>query len=148
MALIRLTKEFDFEAAHALFNYDGKCKNMHGHSYRLFVTVKGEPLEDKSSPKLGMVMDFGNLKSIVKKMIVDKFDHAVIVNSEADYVDEISNKELFYRKIILPFQPTCENMVIYFAEKISEKLPKEVTLYSVKLYETSNSFAEWVADDN
>ena len=56
MAVIRLTKEFSFEAAHALDGYDGPCREIHGHSYRLFVTVKGTPAEDASNPKCGMVL--------------------------------------------------------------------------------------------
>ena len=58
MSVIRVTKEFTFEAAHALYNYDGQCSNIHGHSYRLFVTVKGSPVSDINHPKNGMVMDF------------------------------------------------------------------------------------------
>ena len=66
MARIRITKEFKFETAHALMGYDGLCKHIHGHSYELLVTVIGHPIEDESNPKLGMVMDFGDLKKIVK----------------------------------------------------------------------------------
>lgn len=64
MAVIRLTKEFSFEAAHALDGYDGPCREIHGHSYRLFVTVKGCPADDDTNPKCGMVMDFGVLKAL------------------------------------------------------------------------------------
>ena len=66
---IRVTKEFRFEAAHALKGYDGPCKNVHGHSYELSVTVIGIPIADRQSTKLGMVMDFGDLKKIIKKQI-------------------------------------------------------------------------------
>jgi 6-pyruvoyltetrahydropterin/6-carboxytetrahydropterin synthase len=71
MTKIRLTKEFDFEMAHSLLNYDGLCKHIHGHSYKLAVTVIATPNYDKSSPKRGMVMDFGDLKKIVKQKIID-----------------------------------------------------------------------------
>ena len=64
MAVIRLTKEFSFEAAHALDGYDGPCREIHGHSYRLFVTVKGCPADDDTNPKCGMVMDFGVLNDL------------------------------------------------------------------------------------
>ena len=64
---IRVTKEFPFEMAHVLWNYDGPCKNVHGHSYRLFVTLSGFPTDNKDNPKNGMVIDFSDLKSIVKK---------------------------------------------------------------------------------
>ncbi len=76
---IRLTKEFAFEAAHALEGYDGKCSRIHGHSYRLFVTVKGVPCDDPQSPKRGMVMDFGVLKALVQEQIVSRLDHALIL---------------------------------------------------------------------
>ena len=63
--MIRLTKEFSFEMAHALAGYDGPCREIHGHSYKLFVTVRGIPEQNPNSPKFGMVMDFGDLKRIV-----------------------------------------------------------------------------------
>ena len=70
MNKIRITKHFDFETAHALYGYDGKCKNIHGHSYHLHVTVIGIPIDDDQDPKNGMVMDFGDLKVIVKNEII------------------------------------------------------------------------------
>ena len=79
MATIRLTKEFSFEAAHALEGYDGACREIHGHSYRLFVTVKGRPCADESHPKCGMVMDFGDLKRIVGEEVVSRLDHAFVL---------------------------------------------------------------------
>jgi len=66
MAKIRITKQFTFETAHALYGYDGKCRNIHGHSYKLDVTVIGEPITDMDNVKCGMVIDFGDLKHIVK----------------------------------------------------------------------------------
>ena len=79
MATIRLTKEFTFEAAHSLEGYDGACREIHGHSYRLFVTIKGEPSCDAYDPKQGMVMDFGLLKRIVNEQIISRLDHAFII---------------------------------------------------------------------
>jgi len=73
MTKIRVTKEFTFEMAHALWNYDGPCRNIHGHSYKLYVTVFGNTLLDNTSTKLGMVMDFSELKKIVKKYVIDYF---------------------------------------------------------------------------
>ena len=77
MGRIRVTKEFHFEMAHALWNYDGKCKHIHGHSYKLFVTIMGEPVKDENNPKLGMILDFGDLKTIVKEPVVDMLDHSL-----------------------------------------------------------------------
>jgi len=148
MTKIRLTKEFDFEMAHSLLNYDGLCKHIHGHSYKLAVTVIAIPNWDKSSPKRGMVMDFGELKNIINRLIVKPLDHAFVINSETPDDFYIHNKQLFGRMIKVDYQPTCENMVIDFAEKIRKELPEGIELFSVKLHETATSYAEWFAADN
>ncbi len=148
MQTVRVTKEFNFEMAHALHGYDGLCKNVHGHSYKLFVTVSGKPISDTNDVKLGMVIDFGDLKRIVKPMIVDKYDHSFVINKTAPSQGLKELSPMFDRIHYSDYQPTCENMVIDFANKIKSKLPKQVKLLSVKLYETATSFAEWCAEDN
>ncbi len=148
MNKIRITKHFDFESAHALYGYDGKCKNIHGHSYHLYVTVIGEPIIDAENPKNGMVMDFGDLKVIVKKEIVSKFDHAVVLNENSPHkVLANTINEHSHKVVLVPYQPTSENMLIDFSERIQKQLPENVLLHSLKLYETANSYAEWFADD-
>lgn len=134
--------------AHALWNYDGACKNIHGHSYRLFVSIIGEPLENENDPKFGMVMDFGDLKKIVKSNVVDILDHALVVykNAEGESLDAV--KSMYQKVYSFDFQPTCENLVIHIANVLQHKLPAETSLHSVKLYETATSFAEWLAADN
>lgn len=149
MSLIRITKSFNFETAHALYGYDGKCKNIHGHSYKLFVTIIGKPIEDKTNVKFGMVIDFGDLKKIVNVEVVDYFDHAIILNKNTPHV--ILGKTLAdenHNVIMVDYQPSCENMIVDIAEKISAKLPKDVKLHSLKLHETETSYAEWFASDN
>ena len=148
MTKVRVTKQFNFEAAHALWNYDGKCKNIHGHTYKLFVTVIGRPINNDKDPKHGMVIDFGDLKKIVKEKIVNIFDHAVILNKNASYQSFTNVPEMFERFIATDYQPTCENMVIDFAGIIKAELPKNVVLFSIRLYETENSYGEWFASDN
>ncbi|MCK4562624.1 MAG: 6-carboxytetrahydropterin synthase [Flavobacteriaceae bacterium] len=148
MMKIRITKHFDFESAHALYGYDGKCKNIHGHSYHLYVTVIGEPIEGLENPKNGMVMDFGDLKRIVKKEIVDVFDHAVILNKNSPHIELAKTIEEHSHKIVLvSYQPTSENMLFDFAKKVKAQLPQNVFLHSLKLNETANSYAEWFASD-
>jgi len=145
--MIRVSKQFNFEAAHALWNYDGKCKNIHGHTYKLFVTVAGKAIDEPGTPKNGMVIDFGDLKKIVKTHIVDVYDHALILNKKASFKRLDINKQMFERFIQTEYQPTCENMVRNFALIIKKRLPKTVKLHSVRLYETETSYAEWYADD-
>lgn len=148
MAIIRLTKEFSFEAAHALGGYDGPCREIHGHSYRLFVTIKGEPSTDPTNPKQGMVMDFGVLKKIVSEEIISRFDHALVLRSTADEALRKLLSEQFDNLIVVDYQPTCENMLDDFARRISARLPEGVVLHSLRLHETATSYAEWYAEDN
>ena len=149
MSIIRLTKEFTFEAAHMLEGYDGLCREIHGHSYRLFVTVKGEPVTDPASPKLGMVMDFGVLKRIVSEQIVERLDHAFMMrrSEDAEAVAEALSMQ-FSKVVLTDYQPTCENMLADFAERRLGVLPEDIELCSLKLHETASSYAEWYASDN
>lgn len=138
-----ITKIFHFEAAHALSGYDGKCRNIHGHSYELRVTVKGMPLNEPGNPKNGMVIDFHDLKSIVNQEVVDKLDHSFIIgnNMPKDFVE--ITKKYFDKVVELPYQPTTENMLADFAQRIKQHLPQNVELYSVTLQETRDNIAEW-----
>jgi 6-pyruvoyltetrahydropterin/6-carboxytetrahydropterin synthase len=148
MQKIRITKQFNFEMAHALKDYDGPCKNIHGHSYELFVTVIGEPISNTNSPKNGMLIDFGDLKRIVRNAIVDKLDHALILHKD---ISENLIKELktnFANITLVDYQPTSENMLIDFASRLNKELPSQIKLHSMKLRETVTSFAEWYASDN
>ncbi len=149
MSNIRITKQFSFETGHALYGYDGKCKNVHGHSYKLSVTVIGQPITNTEHVKHGMVIDFTDLKIIVKDEIVDVFDHATVFNKNTPHLELA--KELQQRGhnvLLVNYQPTSEMMVIDFAEKINRRLPENINLFSIKLQETDSSFAEWFASDN
>ena len=148
MAKIRLTKRFTFEAAHALEGYDGACREIHGHSYWLFVTVAGEPCSDGNDPKYGMVIDFGVLKKIVGEEIVDRLDHAFVLRGTADgeaIKDALAAR--FGNIVTVDYQPTCENMLVDFAERLGRRLPEGVKLHSLRMYETESSYAEWFAED-
>lgn len=118
-----VTKLFEFEACHHLPYYDGACHNLHGHSYKLEVTVSGQVSKNENDPKCGMIIDFKDLKAIVKSVAVDKYDH--------------SNLNEFFPN------PTAEIMVKQIAVDIMSKLPQGVYLMSCKLWETSTSYAEW-----
>ena len=149
MATIRLTKEFTFEAAHSLEGYDGACREIHGHSYRLMVTIKGEPSTDAYDPKQGMVMDFGLLKRIVNEQIVNRLDHAFIMRRTEQGVELRQMLEPMYSNIVLvDYQPTCENMLADFAARLQQALPSGVELHSLRLHETATSYAEWYEEDN
>jgi 6-pyruvoyltetrahydropterin/6-carboxytetrahydropterin synthase len=149
MNKIRITKQFEFETGHALYGYDGKCRNVHGHSYKLSVTVIGTPIEDKNNVKYGMVIDFTDLKKIVKEQIVDAFDHSTVFNKNTPHLElahELQSRG--HSVILVDYQPTSEMMLVDFAAKIRGKLPEEIKLYSLRLQETATSYAEWFADEN
>lgn len=149
MSSIRITKQFSFETGHALYGYDGKCKNVHGHSYKLSVTVFGKPISDKNNVKYGMVIDFSDLKKIVKEEIVNVFDHATVFNKNTPHVElakELADRD--HNVLLVDYQPTSEMMVIDFSKKIKKRLPPHISLHSLKLQETDTSFAEWFAYDN
>lgn len=147
MTKIRLTKEFKFEMAHALSGYDGPCRNIHGHSYYLYVTVIGTPIQDPSSPHDGMVMDFNQLKKIIRESVTDQLDHALVLNENSPERN-LSLEKHFNNIVYLPYQPTCENMLADFARRIGKLLPEGVSLHHLRLCETVTSFAEWFAEDN
>ena len=149
MSTIRITKRFSFETGHALYGYDGKCRNVHGHSYKLFVTVIGHPISDTTHVKLGMVIDFSDLKVIVKNKIVDVFDHATVFNKNTPHVElakELSDRG--HNVLLVDYQPTSEMMIIDFANVIKQELPSHIKLHSLKLQETDSSYAQWFASDN
>jgi len=147
-SVIRVTKEFSFEMAHALRNYDGPCRNVHGHSYKLYVTLSGTPLDEPGNPKNGMVIDFTDIRDIIGKGIVELFDHSVAISADYEKEKLKALKDMFGNILIVNYQPTCENLVADFAERIRKKLPGKISLHSLKLYETATSYAEWFASDN
>ena len=147
-SLIRVTREFTFEMAHVLKNYDGPCKNVHGHSYRLFVTLSGEPVSNYGDPKNGMVIDFTDLKNIVLKKIINLFDHSVVISKDFDSEKMEILTKTFGNTVVVDYQPTCENLIIDFAERLNEEMRANIHLHSLRLYETAKSYAEWFASDN
>ena len=143
---ILITKKLDLDMAHALDNYDGKCRFIHGHTFHFSVTLKGFIINDENDPKNGMVMDFGELKTILKEEIADHFDHSLVLKDSSPYA--IITKVLSERINLLPFQPTCENLLGFIVDTILKSLPPSLELHSVKLYETATSYGEWFAEDN
>ena len=146
MGKVRITKEFKFEMAHALHGYDGLCANIHGHSYRLWVTVRGNVKKENKHIKDGMVIDFTDLKSIIKPTIIKKYDHSLVLNANSPHAN--LDLSAFDKVYYLPYQPTSENLVTDFANSITSLLPENVELLKVVLSETVSSFAEWNKDDN
>ena len=146
MGKVRITKEFKFEMAHALHGYDGLCANIHGHSYRLWITVRGDVKKEPTHTKDGMLIDFIDLKSIVKSIIIKKYDHSLVLNANSPHAN--LDLSAFDKVYYLPYQPTSENLVTDFANSITSLLPDNVELLKVVLSETVSSFAEWNSEDS
>ena len=143
---VRVTKRFTFEMAHALRCHDGLCANIHGHSYVLDVTLLGTPIHAPGHPKDGMVIDFADLKSIVKAVVIDRYDHALVLH-ENDRSAVAADHALFGRVLFTPWQPTCENLLLQIVGALRKVLPAEAPLQVVRLQETPTSWAEWSRDD-
>ncbi|MFH0895686.1 MAG: 6-carboxytetrahydropterin synthase, partial [Bacteroidota bacterium] len=124
----------------------GPCRNIHGHSYYLYVTVIGEPVDDPGNSCNGMVMDFNLLKKIIAEAITNQLDHALVLNANCT-VKELQLEKHFDNVVYLPYQPTCENMLTDFSQRISQLLPAGVVLHNLRLCETVTSSAEWFAGD-
>ena len=143
-----ITKEFHFEMAHVLSNYVGKCGNLHGHSYRLLVTLACDDynLGIKSE---GMVLDFTDVKEMLNNL-VDSMDHAFAVNIKSEDIFERSIwricEECDKRLIKFPFRTTAENMSEWIYKEIEEKLShldSRIKVYKVQLYETASGSATY-----
>lgn len=145
---ICVTKKFTFDMAHALYGYDGPCKNIHGHTYMLSVTLKGRVIENPNDPKNGMVIDFTDFKKIVSDHVINVFDHSLVLNSNSPHFNLKDLNDNFEKINYVPYQPTCENLLIDFLNKISTNLPSSVMVKNIKLEETPTSYAEWFFEDN
>lgn len=145
---VRVTKKFVFDMAHALFGYDGPCKNIHGHTYHLSITLIGTPIRNSAEVKLGMVIDFTDLKAVVKEHIIDVFDHALVINEDASYAQADILQNEFGKVILTPFQPTCENLLLHYVSLIKDKFASNIELVSARLEETPSSYSEWFLSDN
>ena len=145
---LRVSKIFDFETAHALWGYDGKCANIHGHSYVLTVSITGDVIDDPSNPKHGMIIDFGDIKDVVKKEIVNVYDHCLLVRKDTPHAGYADVETGFKKVWLTEFQPTCENMLIDMVNRLIAALPHHIELKYAKLQETRSSYAEWFSEDN
>ena len=143
---VRITKEFNFEAAHALDGYDGKCQDIHGHNYKLSLTFLGKPITNKSLSTNGMVVDFGEIKDFLNKKIKHLFDHRLILRKDSRFLGlEKKNERIRY----VDYQPTTENMLLEIVEIVSNSFEKNnnAVLCSAFLRETPSSYAEWYKED-
>ena len=143
---MEITTRMEFDAGHRIPNHKSVCKNLHGHRYAIEVTVKGEIVEETSESDFGMVMDFKDAKNLIKKVIVDEWDHAFIAFEKDLEVIDFLNSLKNHKTVILERVPTAENMAVTALELLSSAFNAEfgdsIRPIKVRLYETPNNWAD------
>jgi 6-pyruvoyltetrahydropterin/6-carboxytetrahydropterin synthase len=140
--MLSITKIFTFEMAHAIFGYNGACSNIHGHSYVLHVSVQSAKGLDYTLTPPGFIIDFKELKEIVNMKVISRLDHKLVLSS--DYIKSLGSPLFKASLLLFEAEPTAENLLLFISKELIASLPVNVTLYSLKLFETATSYAEWV----
>lgn len=140
-----LTKEFTFDCAHSLINYNGKCKYIHGHTYKLKVFIYGSPIKDEKSQNGGMICDFEKITQIIKTYLIDKFDHSLITTKKEFFFEKLS-KNTKYSYLDYPFdiKTTCEMISLQI---LSDLLKTKISIEAIELWETPTSSCYTTLDD-
>lgn len=141
--MIQITKIFRFEMAHAIYGYAGKCKNIHGHSYVLHVTVADNSDENYFISAPGFIIDFKQLKKIINETVIHKLDHQLVLSNQ--YVQSNGLLQRHENIFLWEMEPSVENMLIYIKQNLQSAFPTEIRLIKLKLFETADSYAEWLA---
>lgn len=136
-----IKSEDSFDAAHFLRDYEGKCRNVHGHRWRVLAEIQGDRLSEER-PTRGMLIDFSELKGLLKRLC-DALDHSLIYEKDSlrEKTVEALREEGFKLNEV-PFRPTAENFAHYFYKKIEEK---GYCVHRVEVYETPNNCAAYEA---
>ena len=142
--MLSLTKIFCFEMAHAIYGYPGACKNIHGHSYELRVTVSAGSDNKDYIPAPGFILDFKELKQVVTEEVIRIFDHKLVLSE--NYLQQKTELAAHENLVTWQVEPTAENLLIYITRAVADKLPADIKLVKLKLYETKDSYAEWTND--
>ncbi len=142
--MLQLTKIFPFETAHAVHGYEGPCRNIHGHSYELHVTVAAAGSGDEFIAPPGFLIDFKDIKRIVKAEIVDYFDHKLVLSKA--YLQAHPEIKEHENLIVWEYEPSAENILLYTRQQLKKILPEDIHIRSMRLYETRTSYAEWIEE--
>ena len=142
--MISITKIFRFETAHAIFGYEGPCAHIHGHSYELHVRVAAEEQEQGYIDGTGIIIDFKDLKALVQNAVIKKLDHKLVLSK--DYLAATTNSFANQEVVVFDAEPTAENLLIYIRKEIQNLFPKNIRLRALTLWETRDSYAEWIAN--
>jgi len=143
---MEITTKLEFDAGHRIPHHKSSCKNLHGHRYAIEVTIKGEVVSDKTNSDFGMVMDFKDAKELIKKTIVEEWDHSFIVYKDDTVVLKFLESLDGHKTVVFPLVPTAENMALVAMEKLKISFNQEfgqlIKPFKVRLYETPNNWAD------
>lgn len=140
--MLLVTKIFTFETAHAIYGYEGACGYIHGHSYKLHVSVTTGDGDIGYIPSPGIIVDFKELKRIVNSAVIEELDHKLLLSAQFIKTNAtlLSHKNL----LVMEGEPTAENLLVFIRGKLEVALPSDIMLAALKLFETDNSYAEWI----
>jgi 6-pyruvoyltetrahydropterin/6-carboxytetrahydropterin synthase len=141
-----ITTRLEFDAGHRIPNHKSNCKNLHGHRYAIEVTVTGPIHDDRKSSDFGMVIDFSDVKQIIKDLVVEPWDHAFIVFQDDKEIVNFLNTLPSHKTVIFPVVPTAENMASEAYRILNGEMNKrfngQLKIKQIRMYETPNSWAD------
>jgi 6-pyruvoyltetrahydropterin/6-carboxytetrahydropterin synthase len=142
-----ITRKFEFDAGHRIPNHNSQCKNIHGHRYVLELTLQGDIITSVDSSDFGMIIDFGDIKSIINNELIQKWDHAFLVYEKDEIILHFLNSLPNHKTVVLDCVPTAENLVYVAFMQANQALNKiyagKICVVHAKLYETPNCWAEY-----
>ncbi len=144
--MITVSKEIEFDAGHRVPNHVSKCRNPHGHRYRVRLTCAGDIVTDPQDPEYGMLTDFGALKTMLTMLVHDVLDHAMVVHKDDDaLLDAMSGRD--WKVVVFPLVPTAENMARWVwmqcGNEIERTYEGRLWLQLVSVWETPTSVAHY-----
>lgn len=143
-----VTRRLEFDAGHRIPDHRSQCRHLHGHRYVLEVTLAGQIIEKEGDPANGMVMDFSEIKSLAKRHLVDKWDHAFLVYAGDVRVVEFLATLSEHKTVVLDCIPTAENLAEHAFSTLdavySDTFGNQLRLERIRLYETPNCWADAV----
>ena len=147
--MIHITKSIEWDMGHRVPNHKSKCRNPHGHRYRMELSLSGLVNRNAGASSEGMVIDFGDIKRIMMNQIHDVLDHGFMVYEKDQLLLSFfeTNAEEQFKMIKVPFIPTVENISQWCYQQLNLCLPNDISIYNVRLYETPNSWADCRLDE-
>lgn len=143
-----VTKEIEIDMGHRVPNHKSKCRNLHGHRYKIEVGVDGNVITEKGSSDEGMVIDFGDLKEVMMQTIDAKYDHSFTIYEDDAFRPTFNDFVTQGQKIhFVPFVPTAENLAKHWFEELEYELKdRKIQIEYIRVWETPTSTAYYARE--